>query len=201
LDGRRAQQDSLVLAGRLIDKGVPMKTSSGSRRITRGDVEAVLHAFGGGGRAVLLHSKTAEGAPADFAGSHGSIRPFAGSPWDGAHFCADDWHVIVIADFEGGDASFQHDDAARIMDGLEVSFTLDGAALPATRTAIKRFLNPEQFGLEVAYYFQQGQIMAPADLSIGSHRLEVTVIDASGQQDFHDGITFFIDPPGTGACG
>jgi hypothetical protein len=36
---------------------------------------------GGGGRAVLLHSKTAEGAPADFFGSHGSIRPFAGSPW------------------------------------------------------------------------------------------------------------------------
>jgi hypothetical protein len=177
-----------------------METSSGPRRITRGDVEAVLHAFGGGGRAVRLHSKTAEGAPADFLGSHGSIRPFAGSAWDGAHFCADDWHVILIADFEGGDASFQHDDAARIMNGLQVSFTLDGAALPTTRTAIKRFLNPGQFGLQVAYYFQQGQIMSPADLSIGSHRLEVTMVDASGQQSFQDGITFFIDAPGTGAC-
>jgi len=80
-----------------------MKTSSGSRRITRGDTEAVLNAFGGGRRAVLLHSKTAEGATADFFGSHGSIRPFAGSPWDGAHFCADDWHVILIADIEGGE--------------------------------------------------------------------------------------------------
>jgi hypothetical protein len=177
-----------------------MKASSGSGRITRGDVEAVLHAFGGGGRAVLLHSKAAEGAPADFHGSHGAIRPFAGSPWDGAHFCAEDWHVILIADFEGGDASFQHDDAAHIMNGLEVSFTLDGAALPATRTAIKRFLNPEQFGLQVAYYFQQGQIMSPADLSIGSHRLEVTMVDALGQQSFQDGITFVIDAPGTGAC-
>ena len=115
------------------------------RRITRGDVEAVLNAFGGGGRAVLLHSKTAE-VPGDFVGSHGSIRPFAGSPWDGAHFCADDWHVILIADFEGGDASFGHDDAARIMNGLEVSFTLDGAALPTTRTAIKRFVNPGSSG-------------------------------------------------------
>lgn len=177
-----------------------MKTSSGSRRITRGDVEAVLNAFGGGGRAVLLHGRTAEGAPADFVGSHGSIRPFAGSPWDGAHFCADDWHVILIADFEGGDASFQHDDAARIMNGLAVSFTLDGAALPTTRTAIKRFLDPQQFGLQVAYYFQQGRIMSPADLSIGGHRLEVTMADASGQQSFHDGITFVIDAPGTGAC-
>jgi hypothetical protein len=177
-----------------------MDTSSRSRRITRGDVEAVLNAFGGGGRAVLLHSKTAEGAPADFFGSHGSIRPFARSPWDGAHFCAADWHVILIADFEGGDASFKHADAERIMNGLEVSFTLDGTALPTTRTAIKRFLNPEQFGLEAAYYFQQGQIMSPADLSIGSHRLEVTMLDASGQQSFQDGITFVIDPPGTGAC-
>jgi len=160
----------------------------------------VLHAFGGGGRTVLLHSKTAEGAPADFLGSHGSIRPFAGSPWDGAHFCAEDWHVILIADFEGGDASFQHDDAARIMNGLEVSFTLDGAALPTTRTAIKRFLNPGQFGLQVAYYFQQGRIMSPADLSIGSHRLEVAMADASRQQSFHDESTFGIDAPGTGAC-
>ena len=177
-----------------------METSSGSRRITRGDVEAVLNAFGGGGRAVLLHSKTAEGAPADFFGTHGSIRPFAGSPWDGAHFCAEDWHVILMADFEGGDGSFKHADAEHIMDGLDVSFTLDGAPLPTTRTAIKRFLNPDQFGLQVAYYFQQGQIMSPADLSIGSHRLEVTIVDATGQQSFQDGITFFIDAPGTGAC-
>jgi hypothetical protein len=177
-----------------------MTTSSGPRRITRGDAGAVLNAFGGGGRAVLLHSQTAEGAPADFAGSHGSIRPFAGSPWDGAHFCADDWHVILIADIEGGDTSFKHDDAERIMDGLDVSFTLDGTPLPATRTAIKRFLNPGQFGLQAAYYFQQGQLMSPADLSVGGHRLEVTIVDASGQQNFHDGITFVIDAPGTGAC-
>jgi hypothetical protein len=188
------------LASSFTRKAQIMTTTSGSRRITRGDAEAVLNAGGGGGRAVLLHSETAEGAPADFFGSHGSIRPFAGSPWDGAHFCAEDWHVILIADIEGGDTSFKHDDAERIMNGLDVSFTLDGTPLPTTRTAIKRFLNPGQFGLQVAYYFQQGQIMSPADLSVGSHRLEVTIVDASGQQNFQDGITFFIDAPGTGAC-
>jgi hypothetical protein len=177
-----------------------MEKSSESRRITRGDVEAVLNAFGGGGRAVLFHSSTAQGAPADFFGSHGSIRPFAGSPWDGAHFCAEDWHVILMADIEGGDASFKRNDAERIMNGLDISFTLDGTLLPTTRTAIKRFSNPEQFGLQVAYYFQQGQIMSPTDLSIGNHRLEVTLVDASGQQSFQDGITFFIDAPGTGVC-
>lgn len=177
-----------------------MAKSSTSRPITRGDVEAVLHAGGGGGQAVLLHSKTAEGAPADVDGGHGAIRPFSGSPWDGAHFCAEDWHVILMADIEGGDPSFKHQDAERIMNGLDISFTLDGAPLPTTRTAIKRFLNPEQFGFQVAYYFQQGQIMSPADLSVGSHQLEVTLVDASGQQSFQDGITFVIDAPGTGAC-
>src|SRR3954464_3238481 len=70
----------------------PGTTAAG---ITRGDAQAVFHAFGNGGRAVLAHSRTAEGAPADVTGSHGSIRPFAGSAWDGAHFCATDWHVIL----------------------------------------------------------------------------------------------------------
>jgi hypothetical protein len=177
-----------------------MAKSSTPHPITRGDVEAVFNAAGGGGQAVLLHSKTAQGAPADFIGSHGSIRPFAGSPWDGAHFCTEDWHVILMADIEGGDPSFKHHDAERIMNGLDISFTLDGAPLPTTRTAIKRFLDPDAFGFQVAYYFQQGQIMSPADLSIGSHQLEVALVDASGQQSFQDGITFFIDPPGTGAC-
>ena len=177
-----------------------MAGTSKSHPITRGDVEAVLHAFGGGGLAVLLHSKAAQGAPADFLGSHGSIRPCGGSPWDGAHFCAEDWHVILIADIEGGDASFKHDDAERFMNGLEISFTLDGNPLATTRTAIKRFLNPENFGLQVAYYFQQGQIMSPADLSVGSHQLEVTLVDESGQQSFQDGITFFVDAADTGAC-
>jgi hypothetical protein len=168
-------------------------------RITRGDAQAVFEAFGGGGFAILLHSKVAQGAPADFFGSHGAIHPFSGSPWDGAHFCAEDWHVPSVADIEGGDASFTRTDAESIMSGLVVSFTLDGTVLPTTRTAIKRFLNPGLFGLQVAYYFQQGRIMSPADLSIGSHQLQVTFGDPSGQI-VQDGITFFMDAPGTGAC-
>jgi hypothetical protein len=159
--------------------------------ISRGDAEAVLHAFGNGGRAVLSHSTVAEGAPADFVGSHGSIRPFSGSPWDGAHFSAQDWHVIVIADFEGGDSSFKQQDAVEIMDGLTVTFSLDGAVLPTTRTAVKRFLNPGQFGLDVAYYFQQGRVMAPHDLAPGSHTLSVDISGSTGV--FQDQITFFID--------
>ena len=85
------------------------------------------------------------------------------------------------------------------MSGVVVSFTLDGAVLPTTRTAIKRFLAPELAGVQVANYFNQGRIMSPADLSIGIHQLEATASDPSGQT-FQDEITFFIDAPGTGAC-
>lgn len=169
-------------------------------RITRGDATAVFEAFGNGGRAVLQHSRVAQGAPADDVGSRGSIRPFSGSPWDGAAFCADDWHVILIADIEGGDRSFRRQDAERIMDGLTVSFTLDGNPLETTRTAIRRFLDPAGFELEEGYYFQQGRVMAPTDLSVGQHRLTVDISDSAGQQNFHDAITFTIDASGTGAC-
>ena len=44
---------------------------------SRGDAQAVLEAFGTGGRAVLQHSRTAEAAPADVLGTRGSIRPFS----------------------------------------------------------------------------------------------------------------------------
>src|SRR3954462_8441533 len=97
--------------------------NQGPRRITRGDVEAVFHVLGNGGRAVLAHSQTAEGTPAAVPGSHGCIRPFAGSAWDGAHFCATDWHVSLGAYCEGGDSSFKHQDAERSMQELQVSFT------------------------------------------------------------------------------
>jgi hypothetical protein len=171
-----------------------------SARITRGDATAVFEAFGNGGRAVLQHSRVAEAAPADDAGTRGSIRPFAGSPWDGAAFCADDWHVILIADIEGGDRTFSRQDAERIMAGLRIEFTLDGRPLETTRTAIRRFLDPDGFGLETGYYFQQGRIMAPADLTVGQHRLSVDIDDAAGQQNFHDEINFTVDAPGSGAC-
>ena len=91
-------------------------------RINRGDAEAVLNAFGNGGWVILLHSgEAAEAAPADWFGSHGSIRPFQGSPWDGRHFCAEDWHVILMALIAGGDASYSHDQARADLDPVAVA--------------------------------------------------------------------------------
>lgn len=170
------------------------------RRITRGDTEAVLNAFGTGGRVILRHKgETAQAAPADFLGSHGSIRPFQGSPWDGRHFCAEDWHVILVAWIDGGDGSFDHQQAEASLDPVTVSFTLDQSPLATTRTPIKPFHNPEAFDMERAWYFQQGKVMAPADLSVGQHELSVRFTDPTGL-DESDGIIFFIDAAGTGVC-
>ena len=161
-------------------------------------MQAVLEASGSGGWAVRSHSAVAHGSPADESGSHGAIRPFA--PWDGRHFCAKDWHVILVAEIEGGDASFTRNDAEEIMSKIDVRFELDGAVLNTTRTAIKRFLNPERFGMVEAYSFQEGRIMSPEDLAVGSHVLRLSMSDASGDT-FVDTITFVVDAEGQGACG
>jgi hypothetical protein len=158
---------------------------------SKGDATAVLQAFGGAGFAVRLHHEATEGAPAD-PHDRVSIRPF--EPWNNRHFCELDWHTILIADIEGGDQGYTEQDAKDIIDQMTVALTLDGAPLQVERTAVKRFLNPDRFDLEVAYYAQWGRVMAPDDLAVGQHTLSVV----SG--DFQGDITFFIDAAGTGVC-
>jgi hypothetical protein len=172
-----------------------------SSRITRGDVEAVFNAFLTGGRTILFRgqAKVVEGAPADFVGSQGAIRPFGGTPFDGKHYCVDDWHVILIAQFDGGDKSYTRKDAIAYVSQVVVSFTLDGVPLAGDRTPIKRFLAPQGFGLDEAYGFQAGRIMSPDELSVGAHALGVTVHDPV-YGDYADGIQFFVDPSNSVTC-
>ena len=146
------------------------------QRITQGDARAVLNAFGTGGRVILANGQTVEASPADNKGTHGSIRPFAGSPWDGRHFCAEDWHVILVAWFDGGDETFDRQRAEEVIAPVTISFTLDRQPLETTRTPIKPFHDPPpDFGFERAWYFQQGRIMPPDDplLGVGEHQLSV----------------------------
>jgi hypothetical protein len=168
--------------------------AANSARITRGDAEAIFQATPNGGWAVLLHSPTGQGAPFD-AQDRGAIRPLSFN--DGKHYCAEDWHVILLAPIVGGDASFTRPEAEAILDSVMLSFTLDGAPLPTTRTTVKRFLNPEPD--DVAYAVQEGRIMAPSDLSVGGHQLAVTITEPGFPTEVLE-ITFFIDAPGTGAC-
>ncbi len=78
---------------------------------------------------------------------------------------------------------------------------MDGSSLAITQTAIKRFLNPQLFGVQVAYYSQWGRVMAPSDLAVGTHTLGVQLSSASsGEVLFANTITFHTDGAGTGAC-
>ncbi len=170
--------------------------AAGPPHASRGDAQAVLNAFGNGGLAVLLHSKTAQGAPAQGVAGKVGIRPFADSPFDGAHYCELDWHTILIADIEEG----PRQEAAAIIADQSYAFTLDGASIPVTQTPVKRFLNPGVFGLDDAYYSQWGRVMAPSELTPGQHTLDVTGTNAAGDVVYTDGITFFVDPAGSGTC-
>jgi hypothetical protein len=99
---------------------------------------------------------------------------------------------------EGGDASFTKKDAAVILDAISVAFTLDGSPLASERTRIKSVPDPSRCGFCQRLFFNQGRVLSPDELAVGQHELSVRIIDSSGT--FDEGITFFIDAAGTGAC-
>jgi hypothetical protein len=165
----------------------PAPAEADNIRVTHGDATSLFNAFGNGGWAILNHNPTQLGAPSD-AQFRGSIRPFAGSRWDGRHFCELDWHVIVFEDGE---------DTKAQAEASSIDFVLDGAPLPSTRTVAKRFLadgaQPEVWGVA------DGAILPPEALAVGAHTLSVDATFFDGFQ-FASEIQFFIDPAGTGAC-
>jgi hypothetical protein len=166
------------------------------KRATRGDANAVLNAFGNGGWAVINHSDVARRGRVD---QQIQIRPF--DFFDGRHYCALDWHTIVFADIEGGDKPFPRQQAAALIADVDVQFKLDDAPLAVSQTAVKRFLNPQRFGLESAFYSQWGRVMQPSDLAASEHELSIRVTNASGSEVFFENtINFFIDTEGQGAC-
>jgi hypothetical protein len=157
----------------------------------------------GTGRLIVANRGQVDPSQADFIDSYGSIRPFEGSDWDGRHFCVEDWHVILAAWADGGDATFDHQRAEQVIAPVTMSFTLDGQPLATTRTPIQRFVVPSALdpSVERAWYFQQGRIMSPTDLSVGQYELSFTLANTPNPADSGtQGITFFIDPAGSDAC-
>jgi hypothetical protein len=170
-------------------------------RITRGDAVANFNAYTTGGRAILAGNGTPavlNAGPASLFGA--GIGPFPSSPWDGSTICADDWHVFVLAVFDGGDKSFQRSEAVTSLAGVEIDWILDGDSLAETeRTPIKRFNDATAFGFERAFGFQDGVFVAPDDLPVGSHSLVADIIDPVFG-DATIGITFNVDGTGAGVC-
>jgi hypothetical protein len=155
-----------------------------SARITRSDAEAVFKAF-------------ARGDDLD-PDLRVRISPLADSPTDGRHYCVQDWHVIMLGWFEGGDASFTKQEAESILNSVTMSFVLNGRPLATTRTKVVQYRHPELLGVVEAYAFSEGRIMAPTDLAVGSHTVAVTVSESG--ETLVSQATFVIDPPGTGTC-
>ena len=182
----------------------PVPVMAEPDRITRGEVQAVLEAFATGGVVVLLQASDTAGlyaAPADLDGSNGAIRPY--HPWDGRHYCVDDWHVLLIGFFEGGDQSFNIQDAKELLSKWSVTFTLisrgESFVLDTVRTSTRAFLNPDPFGFEKAYGFQEGQIVPAGAFPIGEYTLEA-IVEFDGGVQFETSIDFYIDPSDSATC-
>ncbi len=178
-----------------------MASPTSRRRVTKGDAQAVLNAFPNAGRIIRRQQIVQTNSPAD-PELKATIRPFSfpGSPFNGRHYCVEDWHVIVVALITGGDRSFSHQDAVADLSQFTLAFTLDGTELPTNRGPVKRFLDPSSFeeGWEEAYCFQQGALRSPGELAVGSHSVSYTEVGPDGLSE--DGITFFIDSPGEDGC-
>jgi hypothetical protein len=174
-------------------------------RVSRGDAKTVFEEFAGAGK--LIRSKANVnvelGTPADL-NFRASIRPYSDPTFNGRHYCAEDWHVILVTYFSGnsGNSSFTHQDAENELDPLVITITLDGEVLVTERTSVKRcpttVFFPPEYEITEAYFIQEGRLMAPDELSVGTHSLSYTAVGLDVNDA--DSMTFVIDPPGAGAC-
>lgn len=173
-------------------------------RVSKGNAQAVFEEGAGAGKLLRLKDNVKFGTPGDL-NKRASIRPFPEN--DGHHWCAEDWHVILIAYFSDDrdrNSSFTKQDAENELNPMVIDFTLDGEALTDTeRTGVKNVPNaketfPPELGITQAFFIQQGRLMSPQELHVGEHTLSFTAVGPG--TDDSGSITFVIDAPGTGAC-
>ncbi len=179
---------------------VPLsQASAASGLVTKGDVEAILHAADIDGGAILFHEHPVPGFE-DFP--RAAITPL--SRHSGTHYCVDDWHVVRIHydNFVDNVFFFTKEQVIADLEATTVTLTLDGVTLPAIRTPIIMLnaADQQRFGLPGPDFgFQTGSILSPADLSVGDHTAGLVVTDPVFGT-FQDSSTFTVDPSGTGVC-
>jgi hypothetical protein len=173
------------------------QASAASGLVTKGDVEAILHADPLG--AILFHEHPVPGFE-DFP--RAAITPL--SFHSGTHYCVDDWHLERITDSNSVDNVFffTKEQAIADLEATTITLTLDGVTLPVTRTPIT-MLNTsqqQQFGLPgPTFQFQTGSILSPAALTVGDHTAGIVATDPLFGTST-DSSTFTVDPSGTGVC-
>jgi len=189
----------VVLLSLIVFAFVPgSQAFAASGRVTKGDVEAILHAVTGGG-GILFHEHPVPGFD-DYP--RAAITPL--SFHSGGHYCVDDWHVVRITISQSVDNEyfFTKEQAIADLEATTVTLTLDGVALPLTRTPIRMLNAAEQKRLGFpgpTFAFQTGSILSPAALSVGDHTAGLVVTDPVFGS-FQDSSTFTVDPSGTGVC-
>ncbi len=172
------------------------------QRLTRGDAEAVLNAFGTAGYMITARKGfvPVRAAPGDFYGDKGAIRPL---PYlDGHHYCTLDWLVPVAAIFDFDDPGTPPRTAAEIRAELGLSsvvFTIDGQPFPTRRTPVKPFNAQRLFGYTNAFGYQAGKPVPPGTFAIGAHTFHLDAF-FDGAVDFTTETTFFIDGAASAAC-
>jgi hypothetical protein len=192
---RWARIAAAAVAATLLVSGV---ATADSVRVTEGDANAVLQAFGNGGWTILLHAQVVEGAPYDgLVEGLATIRPY--KAFNNKHYCALDWHTLVVGDIEGGDSTYALSDAEAIISQMDARFSVDGVPVGVVATAIKPFAAGELYGLENAYIRQWGHIFAPADLAPGRHTVSAEQSLPLGEV-WSSRISIVVDPAGTGVC-
>ena len=181
---------------------VPAAASANAPRVTQGDAQAVFNAFNTGGWAALLNGMGIdEGAPTDFTfDGNARISPLA--QWAGRHFCSLDWHVVGVAAIEGNPAggSRTNWEIRDFLARTTLVIRLDGVVLETERTAITRYLNPALRNLVEAFQVGEGRIMAPEELAIGQHTIQLIGQRPGSPVNVMAPITFHIDGPDEGAC-
>ena len=181
----------LVLSLALIPLVPWVHALADSAHVTKGDIEAALHSWETGSRAVFFTSNSMRAASID-GFQRGRIAPNS----DGRHYCVEDWHLVQVAWAAGGDKSYTYQSALADLSGITNTFRLDDTTLPITQTPITRRVVSSFF--ENEYGYAVGSFLSPSDLSIGAHML--TFITTFPDESFEVDITFYIDAPGTGVC-
>jgi hypothetical protein len=174
------------------------QASAASGLLSKGDAEAILHAWTSGG-GILFHEHSVPGF-ADFP--RAAITPL--SFHSGTHYCVDDWHVVRIAIANSVDNVdfFTKEQVIADLEATTVTLTLDGVTLPAIRTPIIMLNAADQQRLGFpgpTFAFQTGSILSPDALSVGDHTAGLVMTDPVFGT-FQDASTFTVDPSGTGVC-
>jgi hypothetical protein len=118
-----------------------------------------------------------------------SILPFGS--WEGRHYCEEDHQLAMLGWISTSSTDYQQ--AAASLATVSQEIIIDGQQYEAIRTPVARRVDSQFFS------YSEGAIVAPGDLSVGLHTLEVPVCFDSVFV-LAPSVNFYIDAAGTGTC-